>query len=219
MGRYKKTPLPQCDWHTIVWFVNTREMPRLLKTATPTHLGKDNDDLYSELWTLHKKMCPLPFSHEPGVQLGECPKCQTPIFSAGTELVGPTLDVRPRENVRMPKDIQPEDNPNIQPNHHSQHHNPTPTVNQVNATLYCPEGYHLRTQEYHPFTLMESGHIDIYPSVDEPEDTKTYPFTQEQTPQNITTPEPKPGPDKGRFNIQTPPILNTEPEPDTTSHN
>ena len=55
LGVNKKTPLQQRQWHTIVWLVSTKEMPRLLKTPNPTRLGKDTSDLYSELWELHKK--------------------------------------------------------------------------------------------------------------------------------------------------------------------
>ena len=117
MGTIRKTPLPQCDWHTVVWLVNTSEMPRLLKKIPPPTSGKGLADLHRELWELHKKRCPLPFIHEPNIQLGECPNCHTPIFTAGTELVGPTLDTRPRENTRLPKDIEAEENPNIQPNY------------------------------------------------------------------------------------------------------
>ena len=58
LGRYKKTPLPQCDWHTIVWLVDTKEMPRLLKTPTTPRPEKGTSDLFSEMWDLHKKCVP-----------------------------------------------------------------------------------------------------------------------------------------------------------------
>ena len=129
LGVNKKTPLQQRQWHTIVWLVSTKEMPRLLKTPNPTRLGKDTSDLYSELWELHKKRCPLPFTHEQGVQIGECQHCKTPVFTATEELQGPTLDQKPNEKARLPKDIEAEENLNIRPNH-----NMEPQISDTSAS-------------------------------------------------------------------------------------
>jgi len=77
-GAYRKQPLSEREWHTAVWYVDTRKTAKSAETATP---GRTMADLMTAIRELHTSMCPLPMTHAENLEIVACGRCHKPTLT------------------------------------------------------------------------------------------------------------------------------------------